>query len=204
MCFTPSASFVAGASLSAIGVATTKKVKRKTTRPFASIPFFFGIQQITEGAVWLTLRSGNISLNTVFTFAYGLFAYVFWPIFIPFAIRSMERVLWRKKVLVFLQIIGGVVGSYLLYSHLINPVTSQAVNKSIVYTSTHFYSIAVLVGYFSTTILSFFFSSRRLINMFGILILSSAVAAYWVYATYFVSVWCFFSALLSGTILYIL
>jgi len=44
MCFSATASFVAGTSLSAIEL------------PFAMIPLLFGIQQLVEGIIWLTFR----------------------------------------------------------------------------------------------------------------------------------------------------
>jgi len=44
MCFSATASFVAGSALSAVGVATVKKAKRKTEIPFALIPLLFGVR----------------------------------------------------------------------------------------------------------------------------------------------------------------
>lgn len=38
MCFSATASFIAGVSLSVLGVATVKKAKRKAEIPFAMIP----------------------------------------------------------------------------------------------------------------------------------------------------------------------
>lgn len=51
MCFSASASFIAGASLSAIGVATLRRVESKKEIPFATIPLLFGIQQLIEGVI---------------------------------------------------------------------------------------------------------------------------------------------------------
>jgi len=56
MCFSATASFVAGTSLSAIGVATIRKAERRSELPFAMIPLLFGIQQLVEGIIWLTFR----------------------------------------------------------------------------------------------------------------------------------------------------
>ena len=54
MCFSTTASFAAGTSLSAIGVVTLRHAKRTAEVPFALIPLLFGIQHPTEGGVWLT------------------------------------------------------------------------------------------------------------------------------------------------------
>ena len=55
MCFSANASFIAGATISAIGVVTLKKVKAPSQIVFASIPLIFGVQQLSEGVLWLTI-----------------------------------------------------------------------------------------------------------------------------------------------------
>lgn len=57
MCFSASASFIAGAALTATGVATLQMTARKAEIPFATIPLLFGLQQITEGLIWLSFRT---------------------------------------------------------------------------------------------------------------------------------------------------
>jgi hypothetical protein len=54
MCFSASASFIAGTSLSVIGVAAIRRTRARTELPFAMIPLLFGIQQLIEGVIWLT------------------------------------------------------------------------------------------------------------------------------------------------------
>jgi branched-subunit amino acid permease len=56
MCLSATASFIAGVSLSVLGVATVKKAERKAEIPFAMIPLLFGTQQIVEGMLWLSFR----------------------------------------------------------------------------------------------------------------------------------------------------
>ena len=197
MCFSASASLIAGTALSAAGVVTIKKTKKKADLPFAMTPLLFGIQQLIEGFVWLSFSWQSGILNTVMTYAFSLFASVVWPIFVPFAIGLLETEPWRKKILHVFQIIGVVVGGYLAYSHTLSPVTSEIINKSIVYNNSHFYILWVLGFYFAATIVSCFFSSKRIINIFGILALLAALTAYWFYSVSFVSVWCFFAAILS-------
>lgn len=197
MCFSASASFIAGTALSAVGVVTIKKARQKVGVPFAMIPLLFGVQQITEGLVWLSLRFDAAALNAAATFMYSLFSHVLWPIFVPFAIMSLETVPWRKKVISLFQLVGIAVGLYLLYFLIRSPITSHVVNKGIVYDSPHFYIFPVLAFYFLATCVSCFFSSHKLVNLFGGAVLLSALLAYWLYAASFISVWCFFAALLS-------
>ena len=202
MCFSATASFIAGSALSAVGVVTIKKAKGKAEIPFAAIPLLFGIQQLTEGFVWLSVRFDIVWLNTSATFIYALFAFVLWPVYVPFAVRSLETVLWRKKLLLLFQLLGIAVSAYLLYFHIKIPVTAQVINKSIAYAAPHFYTFWVLIFYFTAAVISTFFSSQKFINILGVLIGISAIASYLFYAVSFASVWCFFAAILSVLVLW--
>ena len=197
MCFSATASFVAGSALSVVGVVTITKVRKKAEIPFAMIPLLFGVQQISEGFIWLSFRLNASLLNIAMTYVYSVFSHVLWPIFVPFAVGLLEIVSWRKKVISGFQVVGIAVGLYFLYFIVRIPLTSQIVNKSIVYNSPHFYIIPALIAYFAATCVSSLFSSHKLINIFGIVTLLAAAATYWFYASSFVSVWCFFAAILS-------
>jgi uncharacterized membrane protein HdeD (DUF308 family) len=61
MCFSTEASFIGGTIISAIGVATVRNVHKPSQIVFASIPLFFGFQQIAEGFVWLSLQNPHYS-----------------------------------------------------------------------------------------------------------------------------------------------
>ena len=196
MCFSATASFIAGVSLSALGAVTLKKTKRKAEIPFAMIPLLFGIQQIIEGVLWLSFRFDTPLLNMAMTYAFTLFSHVLWPIFVPFSIGLIERVTWRKKEIWGFQFIVIVVGLFLLYLTIRFPVISEA-RENIVYVSPHFYSIPVMVLYLAATCVGSFFSSHRIINIFGALALLLFIVAYWFYTVAFFSVWCFFTAVLS-------
>jgi hypothetical protein len=68
------------------------------------------------------------------------------------------------------------------------------------YVSPHFFAAAVMTLYLLSTTISPLFSAYRTVKLFGILALSSFAAVYYVYATWFISVWCFFAALLSAVV----
>ena len=197
MCFSATASFVAGTALSAIGVATLKNVRRRAEIPFALIPLLFGVQQITEGVLWLTFVRDAPLLRQTMTYVYSGFSHVLWPIYVPLSVGVLETVRWRKRVLGAFEVAGLAVGLYLLYFLATRPVVAQAVSRHIVYDSPHFYLPAVIVSYLAATCVSTFFSSHRFVNLFGVLALASFVAAYAIYAHALVSVWCFFAAVLS-------
>ncbi len=52
MCFSATASFTAGAALTAVGGFTVHKSQGKIELPLALVPLLFGIQQLTEGVLW--------------------------------------------------------------------------------------------------------------------------------------------------------
>lgn len=197
MCFSASASFIAGTALSAVGVAALRNTRMRTERPFAMIPLLFGIQQLTEGVIWMTFRYDAPVLKQTMTYAYSGFSHVLWPIYVPFAMGVLEAVRRRKRTFFAFGAAGIAVGLYLLYSIIARPVVAQVVGGHIVYASPHFYLLPVMVLYLAATCVSCFFSSHGFVKLFGVLLLMSFVVTYFVHIGALVSIWCFFAAILS-------
>jgi len=197
MCFSATASFIAGTSLSAVGVAAIKRTESRTELPFAMIPLLFGIQQLTEGVIWLTFSYDAPLLKQAMTYVYSGFSHVLWPIYVPFAMGILEAVRWRKQAFFAFEVAGVAVGLYLLYFIVTESVVAEVVSRNIVYVSPHFYVMPMIVLYLAATCVSCFFSSHGFVRLFGVLALLSFTAAYLVHAMAVVSVWCFFAAILS-------
>lgn len=197
MCFSASASFVAGTSLSAFGVVTLKSTETNAERPFAMIPLLFGVQQLTEGVIWLTFSQEAPVLKSAMTHVYSGFSHVLWPMYVPLAMGILEAVPWRRKTLFAFEAAGIAVGLYLLYFLVTEPVVAEVIGGHIVYVSPHFYIVPVMVFYLAATCLSCVFSSHRFVNLFGVLALLAFIAAYFVHVGALVSIWCFFAAILS-------
>lgn len=201
MCFSATASFTAGIALLAIGTITTRRVRRKVELPYALIPVLFGLQQLIEGALWLTFPVEAPLLNTVLTHVYSLFSHVLWPVYVPVAVLLLETTPWRRKVLIALAAAGAAVGGYLLYYLIRRPIVAQVTGAHIAYISPHFYALAAMGVYLLGTCVSSLLSSHRSVRWFGLAAFLSFVAAYAFYATWFISVWCFFAAALSVLVL---
>ena len=197
MCFSATASFVAGASLSAIGVVSIRSVERRSELAFAAIPLLFGVQQTVEGVIWLTFQHDAPVLKQAMTYLYSLFSHVLWPIYVPLALYFLEASPWRKRTMLGFQVIGTAVGVYLLFFLVARPIVAEVIDRHIVYVSPHFYLGPVIVAYVSATCFSEFFSSHAFVRLFGLLALLSFVATYLLYTRALVSVWCFFAAILS-------
>lgn len=197
MCFSATASFAAGAALSAAGGVTVSRSEGKAELPLALVPLLFGIQQITEGFLWVGINRSLAGLQTWTTYIFSMFSHVFWPMFVPFAILLVEPSQRRRRALRVFVAMGVSVGAYLFFFIMRYPVTSRVEGRSIFYDSPHFFIVGVLVTYFLATCASGLFSSHRIVNVFGVSAFGLAVAAYLVSVKTFVSVWCFFAAILS-------
>lgn len=200
MCFSATASFSAGAVLLGIGTLTLKSVRHPREWLFAAIPLLFAIQQLSEGVVWLSFRYEAPQLNTVMTHVYSFFSHVLWPAYVPLAVLLIEAPGRRRPVLLAFVATGIAVGAYLLYILVAFPVVSRPIRQHIEYVSPHFFAAVVMTLYLLSTTVSPILSTHRYVLIFGILTLLSFGAAYFFYATWFISVWCFFAALLSAVV----
>ena len=195
MCFSATASFVAGGALSATGAVTLKKAKTWREAPLASVPLLLGIQQIIEGMVWISF--GKAWLNTAMTYAYTAFSHVLWPVFFPVAVFLIERDPIRKKIIMGMGAIGLVIGAHVASSIAENSVTACVINKSIDYTVPVAYPYLAFALYAIAVCGVALASSHKIINIFGVVLVISAAIAGWLYMATFFSVWCFFAAILS-------
>lgn len=201
MCFSAQASFAASAVLLIVGAATVRRARMRSELPYAWIPVLFGVQQLLEGALWLTFPDRAALLNTVLTHAYSFFSHVLWPIYVPLAGLALETVPWRRRVLIAIALAGSAVGLYLLVTLFTLPIVATVTGQHIAYESPHFYALAAMSLYLLGTCASLMFSSHARVVAFGVAAFVSAVAAYAFYATWFISVWCFFAGALSVLVL---
>ena len=203
MCFSATASFSASALLLGIGTLTLRSAlatRQRRALPFAAIPMLFAIQQLIEGVIWLTFTEEATRLQAVMTHVYSFFSHVLWPVYVPVAVLLMEPEGWRRRALIAFVAAGVAVGAYLLYVLVVFPVASKPTGQHIEYVSPHFFAAVTMTLYLLSTGLSPLLSTHRMVGVFGILALLSFGAAYTFYATWFISVWCFFAALLSAVV----
>ena len=200
MCFSATASFSAGTVLLGLGTLTLKSASRPRELMFAAIPLLFALQQLTEGVIWLTFRYDAPLLNTVMTQIYAFFSHVLWPAWIPLAVLLMEAPGVRHRVLLTFVAAGAAVGAYLFYVLVAFPAVSRPTGQHIEYLSPHFFAAEVMTLYLLATTVSPLVSTHGCVKVFGALALLSFGAAYYFYTIWFISVWCFFAAVLSSTV----
>jgi hypothetical protein len=195
MCFSATASFIAGGALSAAGIATLRRAGTKSRVAFASIPLLFGIQQLIEGFVWISF--GHPILQSAAASLYAMFSHVLWPFFLPLSIALIETDPRRRRILTHFVFFGLAVSLYLLF-HVVNgPVTVSIVQKCLAYHVPNPDSPLVLAAYLIATCVSCQFSSHKFVRVFGVTLFAALLIALWSYRYAFYSVWCFFAAILS-------
>lgn len=203
MCFSATASFIASGVLSLIGLVSIRYVKDGKWLSIALIPIFFAIQQFAEGLVWL-YKWPTAAL--VFLF----FAFLVWPCYVPFSCLMVESDNTRRPILFALMGVGLSVSLCLLFGLTSSQISFYIQDCHIVYDvasqlfAYRFLWIALGAGYCIATVLPFFVSHYRQMHIMGFLVASSCLISYFFYSIYFISVWCFFSALISSYILLII
>lgn len=197
MCFSATASFTAGTFLLGLGLMTVRMARQPREWPFAAIPLLFAIQQLTEGVIWMSFRWDMPMLTAGMTQLYSFFSHVLWPVYVPIAALLIETSVGRRRLLGLVVVGGLTIGLYLLYTLFTTPITARPIGLHIEYDAPHLYAPIVMTFYLSATTVSLLLSSHRMVMVFGVLTLVAAFIAYLFYARWFISVWCFFAALLS-------
>ena len=202
MCFSAQASFVTGLGLLGVGAMTVTRVRSRKEWLYAWIPLLFGFQQLVEGMLWLTFSDHAPILSRWLTYLFLLFSNVLWPIYVPLAVLALEPVTWRRYAIVATASLGVAVGIFLLVMIVVQPISSCVEGLHIRYDFDNPYEQTTIWLYVIATCVSLMFSSHRRVFAFGLAALVSEVASYVLYKTWFVSVWCFFAAILSVIVLW--
>jgi hypothetical protein len=218
MCFSANASFAAAGALSVIGLLSVRAAAHnKKLIPLAMTPLIFGIQQACEGVVWITLNNGDTTsfLHTIGTYGFLFFASTWWPMWMPLTLYIAETIPKRKKLLRITVAIGTASAIMLFTSWLLYTTGAEVVGHHIDYPVTNYpfgitntyiaqtISWIISAMYAIATITPFFISSIAYAWLAGIIIGAGLIIAYLFYLMAFPSVWCFFEAI-NSVLLYFL
>jgi len=207
MCFSAGASFTAGVLLTAVGMETLRKVHKPSQIVFASITVFFALQQFTEGVLWLVItRAGYAGIQAIATCIFIVMAQVIWPVMIPVSVLLMEKNKTRKRILFVLLAAGTSAALYGLYNLVFHPVHAEISGMHIIYKNNFNNSLGLpaLLFYMAVTVIPFFVSGIKRMYVLGIVMGLSFIAAAVFYMQYVTSVWCFFAAVVSFVIFYMI
>jgi hypothetical protein len=210
MCFSAEASFGASAVLGTIAIASVAKAKTTPQRLFAIIPLLFAVQQFSEGMLWLSLKDPDLAAwQQFFTYIFLGFAMMIWPVWIPLTVWLLEKDRKRKKKIAALLIIGSVVFTGIacvlwMYRVKVIPAHHHLHYEFDFPTKSRTGIVIFSLLYFMATIGAPFVSSIKRMKWLGISFAASYLFAVTFYSGFVVSVWCFFAALLSIVVIWIL
>lgn len=220
MCFSASVSYSTAAVLVTTGLYAVQQARRLHP-PYwmwALVPVFFGLQQAFEGRVWQELDAGNASAAVPFALGFHFFSHFLWLWWLPLCCYLVEPGQNSKTEKIRKRIIGGcaIFGAFagaLVYSvMLFHPewmtvaVREHSINYSfsVPWRSSIHLPITPAALYALTILVPLLFSSHRLIRIFGGLAALSMMLTSAAYGYAYVSVWCFFAAVLSLYLVYII
>ncbi len=214
MCFSEPVSFTAGSILLVGGAITTWKSLKinKNYLPVAMMPIMAGIQQISEGFVWMGMNSGNSDIVWWGAMVFILFSWLMWPTWIPFSIYFLEpENSKRKKPLLLFSLSGLVFGLILYIPHILNSgwINVAINNFSLAYEDTMLldYLIpreATYAIYMFLIITPPLISSYFHMKLFGVMLIV-IVAIVWVFLTYaYISFFCLLAGIATVHLMYII
>lgn len=207
MCFSAEASFIAGTVILTTGVIAMKKSVNVPQRVFALIPLFFALQQYIEGFLWIGLQNPVLYPYTQwFIYGFLFFAWIVWPVFVPLSCMLLEKKRARKLLLSFFILIGLLVASacvFVMFSFTVSAgVQDFHIKYATVFRSSYTWLFGIL--YLIPTIGSLFVSGVRKMWILGVINLVSYVASKIFFQGYVISVWCFFGAVASVMVVYLI
>ena len=135
-----------------------------------------------------------------------IMAQVIWPMLIPLSVLLMEENGRRKKIMQILLVMGLILSTYYGFCLMFFNVYPEISGYRILY-KTDFpqsLSIPAFMLYLIVTITPLFISGIKRTNMLAILMTLSCLVTAIFFRQYLTSVWCFFAALISGVIYWIL
>ena len=164
------------------------------------------MQQFSEGVVWLTMtHAGYAELQTAATCVFVIMAQIVWPMMIPLSVLLIEGNSIRKRILCALLAAGAAIGLYNLYRLVLHGIHAEISGRHLSYQSNFpdSFEKTALFFYFIVTVVPLFVSGIKRMPVLGtVMALSFAVSTAF-YMRCLTSVWCFFAAVISFIIFYI-
>ena len=209
MCFSAEASFAVGTALLPVGAFCVVQAVRKKPDaiPLAVVPIVFGVQQISEGFVWRALHVDDPAAIRDASLAFLFFAVAFWPFWFPLITTIIEPQPGKRKWFFALAILSTFWLGAMYLPLVFGPpslLTTSVKHHSIQYQYPDLWLYDYIpkkilrVVYFLMVALPMGLSSESLGKVPGIMLGLSAIVAAVIYDYAFVSVWCFFAAIMSG------
>lgn len=206
MCFSATASFTAAIVLIPAGVYCLKQAIQldKPYWAFAMLPLIFGLQQLLEGGVWLALMQGEPSAAHMMALGFLMFSHVFWLGWIAYSSYLTESSPQLRRIFLVIVMTGVLFGVSMYIPLLFNPewllvsIVRHSIHYDLIFISDTYISQQMLTALYAGIILvPLMLSSDHYHSVLGVLILFSGLLTWAFFGWAFVSVWCYFAAIIS-------
>lgn len=202
MCFSPDADAVVGGIVVVIGVDALRHVREPKQILLASLPLLFGLHQLDEAFVWWGLQ-GHVSeaLERIAIWVYVLFALAALPMLVPLAVFAIERSPGRKRLIGALAMLGIAVGVSLGVALFRGSVNAAIASHHIAYDVSALSQGRDLTGLYVVAACGALIAcSYRDIAALGLMNLVAVPILMWLTVSGFISLWCFWAAIVSVVI----
>ncbi len=201
MCFSANASFIVATGLFLLYSRTIGTAKTRAEKYLVTSQLFFALQQLCEGFVWITLNHADTTswFHHLCTYGYLFFAFGLWPFWIPFVLYKGEPAGAGKKRMQFMLAVGTAVACSLFGVTIFYGATSSLYFRHILYEIPAPWALSFIgfLLYVCTTLVPLWLSrmpGMHLLALAGTVGLTTSLI---VYRFFFISVWCFFAAVSS-------
>jgi hypothetical protein len=213
MCFSATASYTAAAVLLPAGLATIQRAYKQPGSRYvalAFLPLFFGLQQLFEGLIWTTSSLGHFDWVETFSLAYMFFAWLVWPVWVPYSAFFLEPCKRRHLYLVF-AILGGMLGAvqYFPYFAHDNWLVVRMMENAISYEGKILFDLIMRreitnLIYMAIILVPLLTSSSKHLRIFGYLVAVVTLVVFVFFRGAYISVFCFGAALMSLYLVYVI
>ena len=212
MCLSAEVSFGAAALLIPAGALCIHRAYRtdKSYLPIAALPLLFGLQQFSEGIVWVAGAQNNIALITQASLVYMFFSWLAWPVWIPVSTYFLEPAR-RKPLYLGFAILGAMLGGLQYFPYFAHQgwLETKFLDHLIVYQGKELLDFVagreiIYLIYVTVVIGPLLLSSIRDVRIFGALAALVLAVTFIFFSYAYVSVFCFGGALMSAYLVWMI
>jgi hypothetical protein len=202
MCFSPGADAVVGGIVVVVGVDALRHVREPKQVLLASLPVLFGLHQLDEAFVWWGLQ-GRVaeSIERISTWAYVLFALAVLPMLVPLAVLAVEPSPLRRRLIAALAALGIGVGVALGVAVFRGSINAAIDGRHIAYDVSALHQGGELTALYVVAACGALVAcGYRDLAALGLMNLVAVPVLMWLTVSGFISLWCFWAAIVSVVI----
>ncbi len=198
MCFSAEADIVTGAVVAVAGVDALRHVRHRRELALAGLPLILAAHQLVEAVVWSDLEGHTPPVGSgAAVWLYAAVAFVVLPAYVPWAVRAVEPLAERRRLMLPFAVLGVLVA--LAYAGAMDQraVVAAIEGNHISYDTGLTYGGAVSALYILAACAPLLVSSHRRIVIFGAWNVVAVAALVWLAQDGLTSLWCAWAALTS-------